>query len=100
METNIIIVIGIFSIIVIVALILFRQKVKAGVEGPLGTKVTIDASNESASPLGVNVEDARSRQGGLRAEDKTGYGASVKRVEVQSDIIVSSSSSENPSPKS
>jgi hypothetical protein len=56
-----------------------------------GTGLEGEASHPMPRP-GVYIEDARSRRGGLTATDSTGRGAEVKKVEVEEDIQVSSTS--------
>jgi hypothetical protein len=88
MNTTVAVVIALFALIVVAAFLVFRQRSKVGIKGPLGTGLELDASNQPAP--GVEVEDAKSRAGGLVADDQTGRGAKVKGVEVQDDILVSS----------
>jgi hypothetical protein len=85
-----------FVLIVVTAFLVFRQKGRVEIKGPLGAELKLDASNE-ASPLppAVKVEDAKAKKGGLIAEDKTGRGAQVSHVETLDDILVSSSSPED-----
>lgn len=100
MDKNTLIVIGIFAAVVIAAILIFRRGgVKTKVSGPLGTGLELDASNPRPTP-GVSVEDAKSRAGGLRAEDLTGRGAAVKGIDVEQDIIATSRGpGENSDPK-
>ena len=73
--------------------LVFRQRGRFRVKGPFGTELDVDASNEptpAPSAPGVKVEDAKAKKGGLMAEDRTGRGAEVRNVEVQDDILVSS----------
>jgi len=91
MDNKMIAVIAIFALIIIASFLVFRQRSKVRIKGPLGTGLDVDASNDPLPPTpGVTIEDAKSRGGGLLAEDQTGRGASVKRVDVQTDIGVSS----------
>jgi len=90
-STAAIVVVAIFAAIVVAAFLVFRQRGKVEIKGPLGTGLKLDASNEQKPPApGVEIEGAKSRGGGLVAEDGTGRGAKVKDVEVQDDILVSS----------
>ena len=101
MDTTAIVVIAILALIVIAAFLVFRQRARVEIKGPLGTGLKLDASND-LPPLtpGVKVEAAKSRAGGLLAEDNTGRGADVKQVEVQDDILVSSTPpKKDPDPK-
>ena len=89
MDNNTVIVIALFALVLIVALLAFRKRVKGTIEGPLKTKLSIDASNPQAT-LGATVEDARSHGGTITADDQTGRGASVRRAEAQQDIKATS----------
>lgn len=97
MNNTAVIVIAIFAMIVIAAFLVFRQRAKVEIRGPLNTGLKLDASNEllPISP-GIKIEGAKSRGGGLTAEDGTGRGADVRDVEVQTDIRVSSNPSKSP----
>jgi len=99
METTSIIIIAIFAVIIVAAFLVFRQRGRVEVRGPLGTGLSLDVSNQKSTPApGVKIEDAKSRKGGLRAEDKTGRGASATGVEVERDILITSTPPENDSP--
>jgi hypothetical protein len=83
------IVVAIFAVVVIVVAVAFRQQIKTVIKGPGGMGLELDASNPTLRP-GVEVTDAKSRRGGLTAEDQTGRGAAVRQVEVEKDIRASS----------
>jgi hypothetical protein len=83
------IIIAIFAVVIIVMTVAFRHRLKAIIKGPGGTGLEVDASNPSPRP-GVYVEDARSRRGGLTAQDDTGRGADARKIEVEKDIWISS----------
>jgi hypothetical protein len=89
------IVIAIFAVVIIVVAVAFRQRIKAVVKGPGGTGLEIDASNPMLRP-GVEITDAKSRRGGLSAEDQTGRGTAVRQVEVEKDIHASSTPPSEP----
>lgn len=84
MDTNIIITV-IFVLAIIVAFLIY-QRVKVRLKGPLGTEFTADTSN----PPGVKVKNAKSHEGGIRAEDNTGRGADAEDLEARNNIHVSS----------
>src|SRR5215218_935296 len=87
---------GIFVLLVIFIALRYRNRIKAGIKGPFGMGVDVEASNDQTAPNpGVTVSGAKSRAGGLRAEDRTGRGATVQDVETYGDIQVSS----DPGPK-
>ena len=99
MNNNTVIVIAIFALVIIIALLAFRKRVKGTIEGPLKTKLSIDASNPQPT-LGATIEDAKSHGGSILAEDLTGRGASVSRAEAQQDIKATSRKQEGgPDPK-
>ena len=88
--------VAIFALVVIFLGLRFRGRMKADFKGPLGTGLSVDASNpENLATPGVKVEGARSRAGGLQAADRTGRGADVKDVDAYGDINVTS----DPNPK-
>lgn len=94
-QTLAVVVVGIFVLLVIF-LSLRRSRIKAGIKGPFGTGVDVEANNDQPAPNpGVSVTGARSHAGGLKAADGTGRGANVKDVETYGDIEVTS----DPSPK-
>lgn len=89
MDTNTVIVIAILAIVLLVALFIFRR-VKAGIKGPLGIGVDVDASNESPTPVpGARVTGSESRKGCIRAEAKGGS-AEVLDSKAEQDIVASS----------
>ena len=92
MDTTTIVVIAIFACIVVAAFLVFRSRVIVVIKSLFGS-VSIDASNPppAAPPApGVVIEDAKTTRGGILAEDETGKGAAVRRVEAQGDILASS----------
>lgn len=105
--TALIVIVVIFAIVALAALLRYRRKGEASIEVG-GAKVSVKGENEPASAQtaakpsaqaasgsaqpGVNVRDATSG-GGLLAEDKTGKGVNIERVETKDDILASS---ENP----
>ena len=101
MDTSIVIIIAIFALVIVAAFIVFRQRAKVKIKGPLGTGLDLDASNQPEPPTpAVRVKDAKSEAGGLLADDQTGRGADVESVEVHDDILVSSTPpQEDPDPK-
>jgi hypothetical protein len=77
--------------VVIAAFLVFRQRAKVKIKGPLGTGLEIDASNQpaSTSPT-VKVSQAKSGNGGVTARDETGRGVKVSKVEAEGDITATS----------
>ena len=90
-----VLVVALFALILIVALLRFRKNVKGSIEGPLKTKLSIDASNPQPT-LGATVEDAKSRGGSVIADDLTGRGAAVRRAEAEKDIKATSREGSGP----
>lgn len=96
MDTTSIIIIAIFALIVVAYLLIFRKHGKVEINGPLGIGLKLDASNEQSAPSpAVKIDGAKSKAGGLVAEDNTGRGVDVKNVDVKDDILVSSTPSKN-----
>jgi hypothetical protein len=90
--TMAVLVIVLFALVIVAVVQVFRQKIKAKVKGPAGMSLEVDASNAPPVPVAaVRVEDIKSRSGGLVAEDATGRGVDVKKVEVERDVRVTSS---------
>ncbi len=84
---------AILAVVLLALLVFFRRRVKFKVQIPGGTSLEAEGSNEQpASPPAVLVENARSHAGGLKAEDLTGRGATVRGIEVERDINVTSGS--------
>lgn len=104
MDTTTVVVVAILACIVVAAFLVYRSRAKVSLKGPLGTGLEIDASNQAqAAPTppqpGVQIEDATSKRGGILAQDQTGKGTVVRRVEVQDDIIATSTSPKDTPPK-
>lgn len=93
MDTNLmyVIIVIILAVIAIIALFRFRQRTRIDVQGPFGTGVKVDASNQTAPPTpALKAEDLKANKGGLKAHDETGRGVDVKKVEVEKDIDLKS----------
>jgi hypothetical protein len=87
----IILIIVFFTLIFIVAFFIYRRKSKIEINGPFGTGFKINGSNHHAPPQpAVNIKNAKSRMGGVLAEDNTGRGVQIEQVEVHGDIQASS----------
>ena len=96
-----IVVVVAFAAVAAAAFFLFRQRAKVTINGPFHTALKVDASNQTPPPTpAVSVEDAVSRRGGIIAEDRTGRGAQLKKIDVAEDIRATSEKpSGDPSPK-
>ena len=96
MDTTSVIIIAIFALIAVAGFLVFRKRGKVEVKGPLGIELKLDASNEQSAPSpAVKIDGAKSKAGGLAAEDNTGRGVDVKNIEVKDDIFVSSTPPKN-----
>ena len=93
-NTVLVLAVALFALVLIVALLAFRRRVRGSIEGPMKTRLSIDASNPQPTPS-ATIEDAKSHGGGIYAEDQTGRGASVVRVEAQKDIKATSRTQES-----
>ena len=97
--TGTIIIIALFAVIVVAAFLVFRQRGKVSIKGPLGTGLELDASNQPpATPPAVQVKNVKAKKGGLLAEDGTGRGVLVDGAEVQDDILAISLPDHGPDP--
>jgi hypothetical protein len=95
-QTLAVVVVGLFVLLVVFIAMRYKSRIKAGIKGPFGTAVDVEASTDQpASNPGVAITGAKSHAGGLRAEDRTGRGAALKDVEAYRDIEVTS----DPPPK-
>jgi len=95
-----VIVAAIFAVVIVIALLLFRKRVKATLSGPFKSKLAIDARNPDPQTPSAVVEEATSHKGSIKAGGHTGKGAVARRVEAEGDISATSSPPEgNPSPK-
>jgi hypothetical protein len=87
----IVIIIALFAVIVVAAFLVYRSRARVHITGPAGTSLDINATNDPVPPTpAVVVKDAKSSAGGLVAEDNTGRGVNVEKVEVKDDILATS----------
>ena len=99
--TLLISVIAIFAIIIIVAFLVFRQRGKVEIKGPLGTQLNLNASND-LPPLspGVKADGVVSQSGNIEIVDETGRGVDTRDIRAKKDVQISSVQSKgNTSPK-
>ena len=90
--TSVVVIVALFAIVVVSGFLAFRKRVKAKINAPLGMKLDIDASNQTAeNKPAIKISDATSSGGGILAEDNQGGGVEINRVKVADDIIASSS---------
>jgi hypothetical protein len=93
MDTNVLGlgVVAVFGVVAITGMVLFRQRARIGIGGPLGVKLDIDTANrEPPSGPAVQIEDARSHKGSITGTDDTGQGVKLKNVEAERDIVATS----------
>ncbi len=94
MDQTTLLVAGIFALVIVAGMAVYRKSFKAQAKVP-GAEIRVEGSNADAATSqpagGLVVEDARSRKGGLTAHASDG-GAQVRRVETEGDISVSSGS--------
>ncbi len=87
--TAALIAVAIFALILLAAFPRFK-KVKTGIKGA-GVTFDLEGSEGDAAPSpGVRLADARSHAGAVVAEDPTGRGADVRRVEAHDGVRVTS----------
>jgi hypothetical protein len=95
-STAVIIVVALFALIVVGGFLVYRSRSQVTINTPLGSLDMQSSNDPPPQKAGVLVEAATSRGGGLLAEDKTGKGVELRRVDVQDDILASSQTPENP----
>lgn len=89
--TMMVFVIVVFALVALFAFLRYGKRTKTTIHGPAGTRLEIEASDETSAPTAaVRVSDAKSRSGGLTATDETGRGVEVSKVEVERDITATS----------
>jgi hypothetical protein len=94
--TATIVIVALFALIIVGGFVVFRQRSNVDIKTPLGS-LKMKASNDPPPQQpSVNIEDAKSHGGGIVAEDKTGGGAAVRRVEAEKDIQATSQLPNNP----
>ena len=83
-------------VLVVVLAVRYRGRLKAGIKGPGGLSLDVDASNpEPTTTPGVRLDGVKSHAGGIQAIDRTGRGADVRNADAYEDVHVTS----DPAPK-
>ncbi len=92
--TAVIIVIAVFALIVVAAFWRYRQRGGAEINGPFGTKLKVQASNDPPiQKAGISAKGITSREGGVLAEETLGRGIEAENVDAKDDVLLSSSHS-------
>jgi len=92
-QTATLIAVAIFALLVIFLAVHFRGRIKAGIKGPGGTALDVEASNpEPTTTPGVRMDGVTSRAGGVQATDGTGRGADIRNVDAYGDVRATSDS--------
>lgn len=102
MDTNIatILIIALFALIIVGGFLVYRKRSKIDINTPLGSLHMESSNEETLAKLGIVIEDAVSRGGGILTENTTGTSTEIRRVDVQDDIIATSTNpGANPNPK-
>jgi hypothetical protein len=100
MDSTAVLIIIVFALIAIAAFVIYQRRAKVEIKGPLGTGLSIDASNDDpAKPSAVQIEDAVSKGGNIKAANETGGDAAIRRVEAQGDITATSTAPKDAAPK-
>src|SRR5436190_551008 len=86
MDNITVIVINLFALVLIVALLAFRNRVRGTIKGPLKTELRNVSVSIQRTPRRTTTRRARSHGGSILADDMTGRDASVRRAEAQQDI--------------
>ena len=83
---------AIAAVVVLVAMVIYRRKIKVGLKG-LGTELSLEGEDRertttrpSAAGAGIKMEGVKSRGGGVHAEDRPGHGISMKDVDARGDV--------------
>lgn len=84
---------SIFAIIAIFSFVVYQQRGEAEIK-LFGMSLKIKGSNEKPQPKpAIAAKDIISREGGLLADDGTGQGIEIEKVDVKDDVLLSSNNS-------
>lgn len=100
--TMIVVVASIFAIIAVAGFFYYRQSGATEIKLPFAMSIKVSGSNaKSQSKSGISAKEINSREGGFLAEESTGQGIEIEKVDVKDDVLLSSSQSHmNDSPQS
>jgi|RhiMetdeSRZDD1v2_1073273.scaffolds.fasta_scaffold1087217_1 hypothetical protein len=95
-----VIVVAIFAVVIIVAALAFRHRLRASIKGPGRMSMEMDATNPLPRP-GVQAKNITAQRGGVTATNETGSGIDVDTVNAYKDVnITNRPSQESLPPKS
>ena len=90
---------AVVSLVVIFALLRFRQKARFEIKGPGGIGATFEGEDRQSGPSGsvpsspsspsssgIVMEGIKSRRGSVQAEDHPGHGVSMKDIDAHGDV--------------
>lgn len=93
MDTNTLIIAAtiVFAVVAIVAFIRYRRQGSADFKGPFGLRLRVKGEDTTdVQKPGIRAKDITSHEGGLLAEETTGAGIDLERVDVKTDVKLSS----------
>jgi hypothetical protein len=95
-QTATLIAVAVFALVVIFLAVRFKGGLKAGIKGPAGVGLDVEASNpQPTTHPGVRMDGVTSHAGSIQAVDRTGRGADVRNAEAYGDVQATS----DPNPK-
>lgn len=85
-----VVIVAVLALVAIIGFVRFKQNAKVKIKGPGNTSMDFDATN--APQPAIHAHDLKSRKGGFTAQDETGRGADVEKVDVEKDIHIKTGS--------
>ncbi len=98
MDTTLVVVIGLLALIVVGLSIRFRQNIKIMFQA-FNLKFQASGANPQKERYGIRARDITSIGGGAFFDDSTGKGVDVEKIQVEDDILISSSGKDDTIPK-
>ena len=89
MDTNtmLVIVVVVLAVVAVIAFLMFRQRSRVQIKGPLGTGLEMEGSNEQAAVApAIDVKDITAKKGSVTATDETGRGIKAETVVADQDV--------------